>query len=98
MKIANQTNENEFFNSLLGEVPRGSGREGVVGSTTRPPRPLPDPLRVGGEADIVRISCRIKPRSFGQSKVTKSAEGEVAALLAAQQSSIRESDLFISPG
>ncbi len=60
-----------------GEVGRGSGREGVGGPTTRPPRPLPDPLRVGGEADIVRTSCRIKPRSVRQSKVTKSANPPV---------------------
>ncbi len=33
----------------------------VVGSTTRPPRPLPDTLRVGGEADIVRTPVAINP-------------------------------------
>jgi len=52
----------------LGEVGRGSGRVGVVGSTTRPTRPLPDPLRVGGEADIVRTSAVLNPGLLGNQK------------------------------
>ncbi len=52
----------------LGEVGRGSGRVGVVGLTTRPPRPLPDPLRVGGEADIVRIPVVLNPGLLGNQK------------------------------
>ncbi len=52
----------------LGEVGRGSGRVGVVGPTTRPPKPLPDPLRVGGEADIVRIPVVLNPGLLGNQK------------------------------
>ncbi len=52
----------------LGEVGRGSGRVGVVGSATRPPRPLTDPLRVGGEADIVRTPVVLNPSLLGNQK------------------------------
>ena len=38
---------------------------GVVGSVTQPPRPLPDPLRVGGEADIVRTPVALNPGLLG---------------------------------
>ena len=41
---------------------------GVVGPTTRPPRPLPDPLRVGGEADIVRTPVVLNPGLLGNQK------------------------------
>ncbi len=71
---------------------------GVVGSVTQPPRPLPDPLRVGGEADIVRTPVVLNHGLLGNQKRQSLVGGEATKNAIAEMSKRRcQQGVFSAP-